>query len=126
MGFRKSDYSSCVDGSLTMVMGDDMVKVVAWYDNEWGYSQRVVDLAELVADKPAPPSPPATPSRTTARATPAPRSASSSTAKRALAPPHPLPHALPYTPPPPNVATAAPAAVIDYFVKREEGREFLL
>merc|ERR1712094_29031 len=49
--FRKSDYSSCVDGSLTMVMGDDMVKVVVWYDNEWGYSQRVVDLAELVADK---------------------------------------------------------------------------
>ena len=49
--FRKSDSSSTVDGSLTMVMGDDMVKVVAWYDNEWGYSQRVVDLAELVADK---------------------------------------------------------------------------
>ncbi|KRX11698.1 Glyceraldehyde-3-phosphate dehydrogenase B, chloroplastic [Trichinella nelsoni] len=34
-----------------MVMGDDMVKVVAWYDNEWGYSQRVVDLAHLVASK---------------------------------------------------------------------------
>jgi glyceraldehyde-3-phosphate dehydrogenase/erythrose-4-phosphate dehydrogenase len=34
-----------------MVMGDDMVKVVAWYDNEWGYSQRVVDLAEVVAKK---------------------------------------------------------------------------
>lgn len=32
-----------------MRQGDDMVKVVAWYDNEWGYSQRVVDLAELVA-----------------------------------------------------------------------------
>jgi hypothetical protein len=31
--------------------GDDMVKVVAWYDNEWGYSQRVVDLAELTASK---------------------------------------------------------------------------
>ena len=31
------------------VMGDDMVKVVAWYDNEWGYSQRVVDLAEITA-----------------------------------------------------------------------------
>ena len=30
-------------------MGDDLVKVVAWYDNEWGYSQRVVDLAEVVA-----------------------------------------------------------------------------
>jgi glyceraldehyde-3-phosphate dehydrogenase/erythrose-4-phosphate dehydrogenase len=29
--------------------GDDMVKVVAWYDNEWGYSQRVVDLAEICA-----------------------------------------------------------------------------
>jgi len=34
---------------LTMVIGDDMLKVVAWYDNEWGYSQRVVDLAELTA-----------------------------------------------------------------------------
>jgi glyceraldehyde-3-phosphate dehydrogenase (NAD(P)) len=32
-----------------MVMDGDMVKVIAWYDNEWGYSQRVVDLAELVA-----------------------------------------------------------------------------
>ncbi|XP_038715215.1 glyceraldehyde-3-phosphate dehydrogenase GAPB, chloroplastic-like [Tripterygium wilfordii] len=49
--FRCSDVSSTIDSSLTMVMGDDMVKVVAWYDNEWGYSQRVVDLAHLVADK---------------------------------------------------------------------------
>ncbi|MCO5569826.1 hypothetical protein L7F22_023540 [Adiantum nelumboides] len=49
--FRCSDVSSTVDSSLTMVMGDDMVKVVAWYDNEWGYSQRVVDLAHLVAAK---------------------------------------------------------------------------
>ncbi|KAE8731436.1 Glyceraldehyde-3-phosphate dehydrogenase B [Hibiscus syriacus] len=50
--FRKcSDVSSTIDSSLTMVMGDDMVKVVAWYDNEWGYSQRVVDLAHLVAAK---------------------------------------------------------------------------
>ena len=32
----------------SMVMGGNMVKVVAWYDNEWGYSQRVVDLAEVV------------------------------------------------------------------------------
>lgn len=46
-----NDASSIVDASLTMVMGGDMVKVVAWYDNEWGYSQRVVDLAELVAQK---------------------------------------------------------------------------
>merc|ERR1712118_411434 len=49
--YRCSDVSSTVDASLTMVMGDDMLKVVAWYDNEWGYSQRVVDLAEIVADK---------------------------------------------------------------------------
>jgi glyceraldehyde-3-phosphate dehydrogenase (NADP+) (phosphorylating) len=49
--FRCSDVSSTVDSSLTMVMGDDMVKVVAWYDNEWGYSQRVVDLADIVANK---------------------------------------------------------------------------
>jgi glyceraldehyde-3-phosphate dehydrogenase (NAD(P)) len=47
--YRKTDESSIVDASLTMVMGGDMVKVVAWYDNEWGYSQRVVDLAEVVA-----------------------------------------------------------------------------
>ncbi|WP_421659137.1 type I glyceraldehyde-3-phosphate dehydrogenase [Leptothermofonsia sp. ETS-13] len=46
-----TDESSIVDAALTMVMGGDMVKVVAWYDNEWGYSQRVVDLAEIVAQK---------------------------------------------------------------------------
>jgi glyceraldehyde-3-phosphate dehydrogenase (NADP+) (phosphorylating) len=49
--FRCSDVSSTIDSSLTMVMGDDMVKVVAWYDNEWGYSQRVVDLAHIVAEQ---------------------------------------------------------------------------
>jgi glyceraldehyde-3-phosphate dehydrogenase (NAD(P)) len=47
--YRGSDVSSVVDANLTMVMAGDMVKVVAWYDNEWGYSQRVVDLAEVVA-----------------------------------------------------------------------------
>lgn len=49
--FRGNDASSIVDASLTMVMDGDMVKVIAWYDNEWGYSQRVVDLAEVVAQK---------------------------------------------------------------------------
>jgi glyceraldehyde-3-phosphate dehydrogenase (NAD(P)) len=49
--YRGCDASSIVDASLTMVLGDDMVKVVAWYDNEWGYSQRVVDLAEVVGKK---------------------------------------------------------------------------
>ncbi len=49
--YRGTDVSSILDASLTMVMAGDMVKVVAWYDNEWGYSQRVVDLAELVSEK---------------------------------------------------------------------------
>ena len=47
--FKGTDVSSTVDSQLTIVLDGDMVKVVAWYDNEWGYSQRVVDLAELVA-----------------------------------------------------------------------------
>ncbi len=49
--YQGSDASSIVDASLTLVMGNDMVKVMAWYDNEWGYSQRVLDLAEIVAAK---------------------------------------------------------------------------
>lgn len=49
--YRGTDESSIIDSFLTMVMGGDMVKVIAWYDNEWGYSQRVVDLAELVAQR---------------------------------------------------------------------------
>ena len=49
--YRKTDDSSIVDASLTLVMDGDLVKVVAWYDNEWGYSQRVLDLAELTAEK---------------------------------------------------------------------------
>lgn len=49
--YQGTDTSSIVDAELTLVMGGNMVKVVAWYDNEWGYSQRVVDLAELMAQK---------------------------------------------------------------------------
>ncbi|WP_287127956.1 type I glyceraldehyde-3-phosphate dehydrogenase [Candidatus Cyanaurora vandensis] len=49
--YRSSDASSIVDSELTMVMQSNLLKVVSWYDNEWGYSQRVVDLAELVATK---------------------------------------------------------------------------
>jgi glyceraldehyde-3-phosphate dehydrogenase (NAD(P)) len=49
--YQGTNESSVVDASLTLVMGNDMVKVMAWYDNEWGYSQRVLDLAELVAAK---------------------------------------------------------------------------
>lgn len=43
-------YSSIFDSEFTMIK-DRMVKVLSWYDNEWGYSQRVVDLANLVAQK---------------------------------------------------------------------------
>ncbi len=43
-----SPYSSIFDAPLTMVVDERLVKVVAWYDNEWGYSNRVVDLAQRV------------------------------------------------------------------------------
>ena len=43
--------SSIVDAALTKVLGGNLVKVVAWYDNEWGYSMRVVDLVAFLANK---------------------------------------------------------------------------
>jgi glyceraldehyde 3-phosphate dehydrogenase len=43
--------SSIVDGEMTKVLGGDLVHVLSWYDNEWGYSCRVVDLAEFLAKK---------------------------------------------------------------------------
>jgi glyceraldehyde 3-phosphate dehydrogenase len=43
-----SPYSSIFDAPLTMVIDGRLVKVVAWYDNEWGYSNRLVDLAGRV------------------------------------------------------------------------------
>jgi glyceraldehyde 3-phosphate dehydrogenase len=43
-----SAYSSIFDAPLTMVIDGKLVKVVSWYDNEWGYSNRVVDLAQRV------------------------------------------------------------------------------
>ena len=44
----KSTYSSIFDAGLTLVIDGTQVKVVAWYDNEWGYSTRLVELAERV------------------------------------------------------------------------------
>jgi len=44
-------YSAVVDGLSTMVVGGDMVKVLAWYDNEWGFSCRMVELIELIGKK---------------------------------------------------------------------------
>jgi len=40
-----------VDGLSTMVLGGTMVKVIAWYDNEWAYSCRTADLAAIMAKK---------------------------------------------------------------------------
>lgn len=47
--FNGNPHSSIVDALSTMVIDERMVKVVAWYDNEWGYSNRVVDLAAYIA-----------------------------------------------------------------------------
>ena len=47
----QNSNSSIVDAGLTKVMGGNLAKVVAWYDNEWGYSCRVVDLVKFVAAK---------------------------------------------------------------------------
>jgi len=49
MDFKGDDRSSIVDGASTMVVGENLLKVVAWYDNEWGYSCRVADLATFMA-----------------------------------------------------------------------------
>ena len=49
--FRGDSRSAIVDGLSTMVLGNNMVKVVAWYDNEWGYSSRISDLANFIAQK---------------------------------------------------------------------------
>lgn len=51
MDFKGCELSSIVDGLSTMVIEDDMVKIVSWYDNEWGYSNRVMDLVEYIAAK---------------------------------------------------------------------------
>ncbi|MBW4827228.1 MAG: type I glyceraldehyde-3-phosphate dehydrogenase [Clostridiaceae bacterium] len=48
--YKGDEHSSIVDGLSTMVI-DNMVKVVSWYDNEWGYSYRVVDLVSYIANK---------------------------------------------------------------------------
>jgi glyceraldehyde 3-phosphate dehydrogenase len=49
--YKKSTHSSTVDAELTMVVGDNLVKVIAWYDNEWGYSARLMEFTEMVGEK---------------------------------------------------------------------------
>ena len=47
--YKGNPLSSIIDSDLTNVLGGNMVKVVSWYDNEWGYSSRTVDMAVLIA-----------------------------------------------------------------------------
>ncbi|MDP2992942.1 MAG: type I glyceraldehyde-3-phosphate dehydrogenase, partial [Deltaproteobacteria bacterium] len=48
----KGDPHSCIiDAEFTQVLGGNLAKVVCWYDNEWGYSCRLADLANLIAEK---------------------------------------------------------------------------
>ncbi len=49
--FNSNPHSAIIDGLSTMAVGERKVKVLAWYDNEWGYSNRVVELAKFVAEK---------------------------------------------------------------------------
>lgn len=49
--FLGDPHSSYVDSQMTMATGENMVKVISWYDNEWGYSNRLIELAQLVASK---------------------------------------------------------------------------
>jgi glyceraldehyde 3-phosphate dehydrogenase len=51
MDFRGDERSSIIDAPSTMVIGGNMVKVISWYDNEWGYSNRLADLTKFVADR---------------------------------------------------------------------------
>jgi glyceraldehyde 3-phosphate dehydrogenase len=51
MDFKGNPASSIIDGPSTMVIGGNMVKILAWYDNEWGYSCRLGDLAIYMAGK---------------------------------------------------------------------------
>ncbi len=49
--FKGNEHSSIVDIEYTQVMQKNMAKLVAWYDNEWGYSCRVADLADYIVQK---------------------------------------------------------------------------
>jgi glyceraldehyde 3-phosphate dehydrogenase len=48
LDFKKSEYSAVVDARWADVVGDNLLKLVLWYDNEWGYASRVVDQVELI------------------------------------------------------------------------------
>jgi glyceraldehyde 3-phosphate dehydrogenase len=49
--FKGDPRSSIIDAKSTMLIGDDLVKIIAWYDNEWGYAHRIADLVEYLAKR---------------------------------------------------------------------------
>ena len=49
--FKANTHSSIIDAPLTKVLGGKMVKVLSWYDNEWGFSNRMVDMTKFIASK---------------------------------------------------------------------------
>jgi glyceraldehyde 3-phosphate dehydrogenase len=49
--FKGTTYSSCFDAPSTLVMGGNLVKILSWYDNEWGYACRLADLVAFVVKK---------------------------------------------------------------------------
>jgi glyceraldehyde 3-phosphate dehydrogenase len=51
MDFNTSSYSSAVDAALTSVIDGRLVKVLSWYDNEFGYASRLVDLAVYMGER---------------------------------------------------------------------------
>ena len=48
--YKGDPHSAIIDAKLTNVVGGDLIKVVAWYDNEWGYSNRLVEMVELAGN----------------------------------------------------------------------------
>ena len=51
MDYKQDPRSSIVDGLSTMVMGGKLAKVLSWYDNEWAYSNRIIDLAKYMVKR---------------------------------------------------------------------------
>jgi glyceraldehyde 3-phosphate dehydrogenase len=51
MDYKQNPYSGIVDAPLTTVLGDTLIKVMSWYDNEWGYACRMADLAHYMVQR---------------------------------------------------------------------------
>ena len=49
--FIKNPYSTIIDLQMTKIIDGDFLKIIAWYDNEWGYSNRLTEIANLISKK---------------------------------------------------------------------------